>query len=192
MKLYDIGKELFSAPVYPGDPIPSKEPVLEIEKGDLCNLTKLTLGSHSGTHIDAPRHFCRDGEGVEAVPLEKCMGVCKVARVRGNIGEREALKLLEDGTKRLLLQGEIILTKDGARVMAEKGIFLIGVEGQTVGQGEEQEQVHKILLGSRAVILEGLVLKEIDPGEYFLAAQPLKLSGVDGSPVRPVLIKEER
>lgn len=99
--------------------------------------------------------------------------------------------LLEDGTEKLLLKGEILLTPQAAQVMADKKIHLIGVESQTVGEGDGQTLVHQILLGAEIVILEGLVLKEAKPGKYFLAAQPLKWEDVDGSPVRPVLIDME-
>lgn len=69
-KMYDIGKELFSTPAYPGDPVPGKTPYYEIEKGDDCNLTVLTMGSHNGTHLDAPKHFCAGKHGVDKIPLE--------------------------------------------------------------------------------------------------------------------------
>lgn len=188
-KIYDIGKELFSAPTYPGDPKPEKRPFFSIEKGDVCNLTLLTMGSHNGTHLDAPRHFCKDKHGVDKIPLEKTIGACKVAELFGEVTGEEIRELLADGTRKLLLKGEILLTPEAAQVLAEKEMDLIGVEGQTVGEGETQISIHKILLGAEVVILEGLVLKEIEPGSYFLAAQPLKLAGLDGAPVRPVLLK---
>lgn len=187
-QLLDIGKELFSTPVYPGDPAPEKQPFFQIEKGDNCNLTVLTMGSHNGTHLDAPKHFCQGRGGVESIPLEKCMGICKVVSLTGGITASVMEKLLQDGTKKLLIQGEILLTPEAAQVMAACSIDLVGVESQTVGEGEGQKEVHKILLGKDVVILEGLVLKQVLPGTYFLAAQPLKMEGLDGSPVRPVLI----
>lgn len=189
--LYDIGKELFSTPSYPGDPVPDKKPFLSIENGDICNLTLMTLGSHNGTHLDAPMHFCRGKHGVDGIPLEKTMGDCKVAELSGKVTANAVKELLEDGTRKLLLKGEILLTPEAANVLAEKEIHLLGVESQTVGEGETQISIHQILLGAEIVILEGLVLDQVQPGNYFLAAQPLKLEGVDGSPVRPVLIKWE-
>ena len=72
-QIYDIGKELFSTPAYPGDPVPCKTPFLEIKKGDVCNLTVITMGSHNGTHLDAPKHFCPDKGGVDTIPLAKCI-----------------------------------------------------------------------------------------------------------------------
>ena len=87
-KMYDIGKELFSTPAYPGDPVPGKTPYYEIEKGDDCNLTVLTMGSHNGTHLDAPKHFCAGKHGVDKIPLEKCMGVCRVAEAAAQYRRR--------------------------------------------------------------------------------------------------------
>ena len=98
---------------------------------------------------------------------------------------------MADGTKKLLLKGEILLTPEAARVIADAKIDLIGVESQTVGEGHTQPVIHEILLSVEVVILEGLVLKQVKPGQYFLAAQPLKWEGLDGSPVRPVLISAD-
>lgn len=151
----------------------------------------ITMGSHNGTHLDAPKHFCEGKGGVDTIPLEKCLGICKVAEINGEVTGRIMENLLEDGTEKLLLKGEILLTPQAAQVMADKKIHLVGVESQTVGEGDGQMLVHQILLGAEVVILEGLVLKEVKPGKYFLAAQPLKWEDVDGSPVRPVLIDME-
>lgn len=189
LKIYDIGKEMFSTPVYPGDPGPEKTPFMEIEKGDICNLTVITMGSHNGTHLDAPKHFCKGKGGVDTIPLNKCIGICKVAELSGEVTKEMVESLLADGTRKLLIKGEILLTPESAEAMAEKKLDLIGVEDQTVGAGESQKIVHRILLGAEVVILEGLVLKEVKPGNYFLAAQPLKWEGLDGSPVRPVLLE---
>lgn len=187
-QIYDIGKELFSAPSYPGDPVPEKRKFFSVENGDACNLTLLTLGSHNGTHLDAPRHFFSEKYGADKIPLEKTLGMCRVAELSGEISAEEVRGLLEGDVRKLLIKGEILLTQEAAQVMAERKLDLVGVEGQTVGEGETQISVHRILLEAEVVILEGLVLKEVTPGKYFLAAQPLKMEGLDGSPVRPVLL----
>lgn len=190
-QIYDIGKELFSSPVYPGDPKPEKSTFLAIEKGDICNLTIIKMGSHNGTHLDAPKHFCQGKGGVDTIPLEKCVGYCKVVEISGVITGKDMERFLADGTKKLLLKGEILLTPEAARVIADAKIDLIGVESQTVGESHTQPVIHEILLSVEVVILEGLVLKQVKPGQYFLAAQPLKWEGLDGSPVRPVLISAD-
>ena len=188
MKIYDISKELFSSSVYPGDPAPEKELFYSTKEGDVCNLTRLTLGSHNGTHLDAPRHFFQEKHGADQIPLEKTIGRCKVAELSGTVSADQIRKLLEPDTRKLLIKGEILLTPEAAQVMAERKLDLIGVEGQTVGEGETQISIHRILLEAEVVILEGILLEEVTPGYYFLAAQPLKMEGLDGSPVRPVLL----
>ncbi len=195
MNLHDITQELFSAPVYPGDPKPNKEYFLNIDRGDICNLSILSMGSHTGTHMDAPRHFYAKGDDICQIPLTKCIGECKViappAQVeKWMIGADDIKKLLADGIKKLLIKGNIELTEEAAVEMAKSGLELVGVEGQTVGPEDAPAQVHYILLEAKVVILEGLRLGEIPTGNYILSASPLKMEGLDGSPVRAVLIEQ--
>ncbi len=194
--IFDISQEIFSSEVYPGDPIPKKEKLLSLnnEKSDICQLTRLIIGSHSGTHLDAPLHFYKDGKDVEQIELEKCVGECKVVSANGKIKEEEIYKWVKDGTKRLLIKGKIDLDSFQAKCLVKSGIYCIGVEQSTVGFGEEQEKVHKILLGAEVVIIEGLRMNEVIDGKYFLSALPLKMKGLDGSPIRAILIdrKEEK
>lgn len=192
MKIIDISQEIFSAEIFPGDPVPGMDMVMSWENDDVCQLTELTLGSHTGTHMDAPRHFLEEGRDVAEVALEKCVGVCKVVEVTGEISGVQMEEMLADGTERLLLKGKQVITEEAARVMAEKCLKCIGVEGLTVGPFSSPAPVHKILLGSEIVILEGLRLDHAAEGEYFLAAQPLKMKELDGSPVRAVLIDFEK
>lgn len=188
--IFDISQELFSAEIYPGDPIPEKEEVLSLnkEKPDMCQLTKLIIGSHTGTHLDAPAHFYRNGKDTTQLELEKCIGECKVVFARGRIKEEEILEWTKDGTKKLLIKGIVELDSLNAAYIVKSGIHCIGVEQSTIGSGEEQEKVHKILLGAEMVILEGLRMSGVLEGKYFLSALPLKMQGVDGSPVRAVLL----
>lgn len=192
MRIIDISQEIFSAEIYPGDSIPGMEMVMSWDNDDVCQLTELTLGSHTGTHMDAPRHFLEDGKDIAEVALEKCMGVCKVVEVAGEISGNQMEEMLSDGTERLLLKGKQVITEAAAKVMAERNLKCIGVEGLTVGPFSAPASVHKILLGSEIVILEGLRLEDAPAGEYFLAAQPLKMKELDGSPVRAVLIDFEK
>ena len=189
MVVFDITKELFSTKVYPGDPIPGRESWLSIENGDLCNLTSLHLGSHSGTHVDAPRHFIENGKSVAEISLEKCVGPCQVVFHNGRIEGAFWKDKFKNKTDKLLIQGNVELDVQAAEYIVACGISLIGVETPTVGDASCQQYVHKILLGHEVVILENLQLNGVLEGEYFLAAQPLKMQGVDGSPVRALLIK---
>ena len=187
--IYDISQEIFSAEIYPGDPMPEKKEILSLHKSvpDKCQLTELKLGSHTGTHIDAPRHFIMDGIDVENVSLEKCLGICKVITVHGRLDEKIIWEVAKEGFHKILIKGEVCLDSENAKCIVDAGIHCIGVEGSTVGSGIEQENVHKILLGRGVVIIEGLRMEEVTDGKYFLSALPLKMDGLDGSPVRAVL-----
>lgn len=190
MVVYDISKELFSTKAYSGDPVPEKESWLSMEKGDVCNLTSLTVGSHSGTHIDAPKHFIGNGKSVAEIPLEKCVGICQVVFHNGKLEEEFWKNKICGKIDKLLIRGNASLDVKAAEAIVAYGINLVGVEAPTVGDSSCQQQVHRILLKNEVVILENLCLDDIQEGEYFLAAQPLKMEGVDGSPVRALLVKE--
>lgn len=188
MKLYDLSKELFGASVFPGDPESRQEPVLSMENGAPCNLTRIAMGSHNGTHMDAPRHFCADGKPIDQVELEKCAGPCKLAELHGPVGGEQIAALLADGTKKLLLRGELELSLEAAQKMTECGLELLGVEGMTVGPVGNPGPVHRELLSHEVVILESAVMQGIPEGTYFLVSAPLKYGGLDGAQCRPILI----
>ena len=107
MKIYDLSKEVFSAAVFPGDPVAYHQPVLELAKGDGCNLTALTLGSHTGTHMDAPSHFVPGGKTIDQVELSRCVGPCTLVEAQGLLTGEWAEKVLETGVRRLLIKGEV-------------------------------------------------------------------------------------
>ena len=187
--IIDITKELFSTPVYPGDPVPSAVQVLGFkkEKPDVCQLTRLSLGSHSGTHLDAPRHFIPGGADVAHIRLEKCFGLCKVAACRGPLQPSQIKSMLEDGTTRLLLKGDVEITPEAALVFTQSSLTTLGVEANTVGNQVTGPVVHRTLLAAEIVILENLDLTDAEPGNYLLSALPLKMDDLDGSPIRAIL-----
>lgn len=194
MKLYDITQELFDSVVFPGDPAPEYERLLQIKEGDPCNLTYVKMCAHNGTHLDAPCHFVDGAEGMEEVPLSKVMGSADVIAWDGVLDGENARKLLDGKEKRVLFKGNTVLTEEAASEFIRQGLVFVGVESQTVGPVEQPEvvkEIHRILLGGRLVIGEGLVLKDVEEGPYFLCAQPLKLAGSDGAPCRAVLIDFE-
>lgn len=191
MKLYDITRDLFRTPVYPGDPAPEYERLQAMEEGDICNLSYLKMCVHNGTHMDAPRHFLEEGKSIEELPLEQVMGRCSVLEFDGVLNGITASDMIAGKEKKILWKGNTVFTEGAAQAFAEYGMELVGVESQTVGAEEDPVPVHRILLGAGMAILEGLCLKEITAGTYFLCAQPLKLEGSDGAPCRAVLIGEE-
>ena len=191
MKIYDISQEVFSCTVYPGDPKPQKQTLSSTAAGDLYNLTAFSMCAHNGTHIDAPFHFLDGGKTVEQMDLELFVGECYVTRLKGFVNGPEARAVLEKagGAERILLAGNLTVTAEGAEVFAAAGIRLIGNEGQSVGPEDAPMQVHLILLNRGIALLEGIVLKDVPEGRYFLSAAPLNLAGSDGAPCRAYLIE---
>jgi arylformamidase len=199
MKIYDISQEVFGCQVYPGDPTPKKSVISSMEKGDLYNLTAFSMCAHNGTHIDAPFHFIKDGKTVDSVSLDTFIGMAYVAEYNGIVSADDATEILEkvkkqnsEAAKRILIKGDAEVSAEAAKVFAESNILLLGNESQTVGPENAPMEVHLILLGAGAVLLEGIRLAEVSEGVYFLNAAPLNLSGADGSPCRAILIAAER
>jgi len=196
LKIIDISQEVFSACVYPGDPAPHKEILQNMEEGALYNLTAFSMCAHNGTHVDAPKHFIKDGPAIDDIPLEVTVGYCYVARFDGIITRDAALGILHEAqishpeaAKRLLIAGDAELSLEAAELLAQKGILLFGNESQTVGNESAPMAVHKALLGKNVVLLEGIRLNCVEQGVYILNAAPLNLAGSDGAPTRAILIK---
>lgn len=167
---YDVTRSIHPGmPVYPGDP-----PVKATLVADYPAVTRWSLGSHTGTHVDAPRHLGFDG-GVDSLSLEV---LCGPAEVRSAEEPPVALPM------RVLLKGDSLIDEAWTEALLIQGVRLIGVEGLSIEEGLE---AHLRLLEAGVVILEGLDLSSVPPGEYQLFCLPLKLRGGDGAPARVVL-----
>ena len=190
MKIYDISQEVFSCAVYPGDPQPEKQTLYSTAAGDLYNLTSFAMCAHNGTHVDAPFHFLHHGKTVEQMDLSVFVGDCYVARHEGDVTAEAAQEILKKsgGAARILIAGNATVTAEAAAEFAAGGIKLLGNEGQTVGPEKAPMRVHLILLRQEIALLEGIVLKDVPEGRYFLSAAPLNLAGADGAPCRAYLI----
>ena len=196
MKLYDISQEVFGCAVYPGDPAPKRETLSRMEAGDLYNLTAFSMCAHNGTHVDAPYHFIPQGNTVEQIPLEKTVGLCFVAEWNGVLNEENARRILRraaltlrESARRILLKGNVTVSAEAARLFAENGVDLIGNESQTVGPEDAPMEVHRILLGADVVLLEGIRLRDVPEGVFFLNAAPICLGSADGAPCRAILVE---
>ncbi|GEM_PF-453144 len=192
-RIIDISQEVFSCKVFPGDPKPSGTRLMSMDRGDVCNLTQLSMCAHNGTHVDAPYHFINHGRTIDRMGLEPFVGDCFVARHSGDVTADDARSIMEKAAaagaaQRILIAGKAVVTAGAARVFAQDGIMLLGNESQTVGPEDSPKEVHLILLGSGAVLLEGIVLSHVEEGRYFLSAAPLDLGGCDGAPCRAYLI----
>lgn len=187
MKIYDITQEILSGRGYPGDPQPTSERIYKMEEGSYCNVTTFAMCAHNGTHMDAPYHFYENGKSIDEVNLNQCVGSCIV--IDSSANEYKAIQeKLEQGYTRILLKGEWNITMEIGKLLNEYHVMLVGVESQSVGPMDSPMDVHLELLGEGVVLLEGLVLTEVEPAEYFLLAPPLKLGGSDGAPCRALLL----
>jgi len=190
MNIYDISQELFSGRIFPGDSTPTLTKIRSIEAGDSYNLTDLQMCVHNATHIDAPAHFLPKGKTIEQIELSRCIGPASVIEFEGIITANIIREKIVNTEKRILFKGSGILTPDAATELNKLGIILVGTESQTVGNEENLAAIHLELLKKEVVILEGLVLKDVPAGSYFLFAAPLKLGGVEGAPCRAILIDQ--
>jgi arylformamidase len=188
-------------PIYAGDPGVAVELAKSIARGDSSNVSHLTLGAHTGTHIDAPRHFIPKGEAASELPLEPFIGPCAVVDATaesGPLGRAAVASLdLPPGVERVLLKTSnsalwdrdafepdfVRLNADGANALIDRGIRLVGIDYLSVGD----LNAHLLLLAAGVGVIEGLDLRGVDRGDYFLVCLPLKIAGSDGAPARAVL-----
>jgi arylformamidase len=182
-------------PVWPGDPPVLVEPVARIEAGDPAAVSRLELGTHTGTHVDPPAHFLPGGVTVDALPLDVLVGPAIVADLTAAPGPVDAGRLesqhLPEGTTRLLLKtgaADGAVTADGARWLVERGVRLVGADTLSIEPAIGDYPVHRTLLGAGVVIVEGLDLSAVAAGPYQLVCLPLRITGGDGAPARAVLI----
>lgn len=191
--IYDISQELFSCAVFPGDPAPVREVLADMGKGDIINLTALSLCAHNGTHLDAPSHFIKNGKTIDELDPSAFLGDCYVVHHEGDVTAAHAREILEKAAaagadQRILIGGKATVTEAAAHVFAAAQIKLIGNESQTVGPEDGPMAVHLILLGADVVLLEGIVLSCVPEGKYFLTATPINLGGCEGAPCRAMLV----
>lgn len=180
--------------VWPGDPPVLVEPLSRVEAGDVAAVSRLALGTHTGTHVDPPAHFLAGGATVDQLPLDVLVGPAVVADLTGG-GPIDAARLealgLADGTVRLLLKTsatEGLLTPDGAAWLVERGVRLVGADTLSIEPATDNYPVHRCLLGAGVIIVEGLDLTAAAPGRYQLVCLPLRIAGGDGAPARAVLL----
>jgi len=191
--------------VYPGDPVPHIERPKAIRAGDVCNLSLLTMGSHTGTHVDAPYHFIDDGPRLGEVALDRMVGEALVADLRGRaavdagalahtpLRQGDILLCLTDNSARwaapAFQRDFTYLTADAAELLVERGVRAVGIDYLSIEQfGSADFPVHHRLLGAGVFIIEGLDLRGVEPGRYTLVCLPLKFPDLDGAPARAVLL----
>jgi arylformamidase len=206
MKIYDVSVPISpEMPVYPGDPGIVVERKESITKGDPCNLTLLSMGTHTGTHIDAPYHFVESGIKVDQIPINLLTGRTYVVELTAARIDAEVLKEIDLGehvrvifktrnsylwSGNRFVEDYVHVTPEAAEILVESGIKLVGIDWLSIEQfGSKTFQTHHTLLGNGVVIIEGLNLAEVEAGDYELICLPLKIKDGDGAPARVILRK---
>lgn len=192
--------------VYPGDPRFQSKTVCSFKQGSMCEVSELTIGSHCGTHIDAPLHMIPGGGDIESLPLDCYVGSCRVLTIPAaiisekmleelDIKEGERILFRTDPEGRSQQKGRFnpaVLSMRAAQLLAGRRVKLVGIDSPTVENMELCDgEVHRTLLGAGIAILEGVCLKDATKERYMLSALPLRLTGENGAPCRAVLIDEE-
>ena len=204
MKIIDISVLLAPAmAIYPGDPEVKFRPW----PGKDWGLTEITMGTHTGTHMDAPSHAIKNGKGITDLALDKFIGPCRVldmTKVKHAIKLRDLKAAKIKNGERILvrtrnsLRGDVevfrpdyvYLSGDATEYLAKLPITLFGIDAFSIKQrGSDDLRPHTVLLHKNIAILERINLTHVRPGGYTLVALPLPLKGLDGSPVRAVLLK---
>ncbi len=177
---------------------------MDMAQGDPANVSRLSLGVHSGTHVDAPVHFLADGAGVDTIPLDCLLGEARVVEVGDvpSIGAAELRAVAPRAGERLLFKTRnsarcwkadrvlpdfVYLSREGAALLAERRVRTVGIDYLSIAGMEEGVPTHRVLLEQRICIIEGLNLSSVQPGSYELICLPLRLAGADGAPARVIL-----
>lgn len=198
--------------VWEGDPPVIVERAVSMDAGASYNVTRLDMGAHTATHVDAPAHFLPGGRGVDALDLDALVGPARVAefdQTRGITAADLEAAGIPAGTERLLLKTPnsrlwrshpgafyrdfVGVTAGGARWLVQRGVRLVGIDYLSI-EGTDDiysgAPVHHVLLEAGVIILETLNLSAVEPGEYTLLCLPLNIPGADGAPARAVLAKD--
>jgi arylformamidase len=211
MRIYDITVPLGpNTHIWDSGKAPSIRADLSISEGDFANVTSLAMGSHSGTHTDAPSHFVAEGATIDRLPAETLVGPALVVEHTGtqHITAADLAALGVDGSHQRVLfktsngplwespafrRDFIALAPSAAKRLIELGVRLVGIDYLSIEPYEAGETcpIHRALMTAGIVVLEGADLREVPPGEYLLVCAPIKLVGAEGAPTRAFLIVEE-
>jgi len=210
MQIFDISLTISpKLPVWPGDPAIHFHQLSDMDKGDTCNVTHISMSVHAGTHVDAPHHFLNDNRTVDDLDLNILTGQAYLVELPDQVDEI-SYEILDGasipaGIERLLIKTRnseiwsrgaeefyedfVAINNDGAKWLVQKGIKLVGVDYLSVAPFGEGVPTHRTLLNAGVIALEGLNLSHVPAGYYDLYCLPLKLGGSDGAPARAILKK---
>ena len=206
-KLFDITLPIHAEmAVYPGDDPPRRTWLRRIQDGDRNNLSALAIGSHTGTHVDAPYHFVENGTTLDQIPPETFVGEALVVEITDprSITVAELKTHPISSVKRVLFKTRnssllassafqedfVYIGGQAADYLVEQGVRLVGIDYLSVDEyGAQSSPAHHALLGHGVVIVEGVDLSSVEPGVYTLICLPLKVVGAEGAPVRAILMR---
>ncbi|WP_203246534.1 cyclase family protein [Sporosarcina beigongshangi] len=202
MKMYDVTGTIYEGMTVYKDKA-EKQPKFNRVTNGYVTETRMELDVHSGTHIDAPLHMVVDGDTFESIPMESLVGECKVldlTDVEDGITKADLEKFEISKGDFLFFKTKnsfeeafdfdfIYLTHDGAEYLSEIGVRGTGIDTLGIERSQEGHPTHKTLFANNIIIIEGLRLKEVEQGTYFMVAAPLKLTGTDASPARVLLFE---
>ncbi len=190
---------------WPDNPPIRIERMLDIERGDTVNVSTISMGSHTGTHMDAPLHFVRGGKGLDEMPLDAAIGHARVIEVHDpesikpdelrphkiHGGERVLFKTQNSARhwqEDAFIEDFVYVSKEAARYLAACEVRTVGIDYLSVGGFlRDGVKTHQALLEAGIWIIEGLGLPQVEPGEYELLCLPLKIERSDGAPARAIL-----
>lgn len=211
MKIYDVTVPIKNEmPVWPGDPAVQNHLISAIQNGDEANVTCIRMSAHTGTHIDAPRHFIESGETIDNLDLNILMGEMEIIDIDSSVTliekstleaiekhqwkervffktRNSSLKLLEKNT---FTQDFTALSPDAAEYLIHHGVRLVGIDYLSIAPFENGAETHVALLQKSIIVVEGLNLSEVPAGIYDLIALPILLRNADGAPARVLLIQQ--
>ncbi len=197
----DVSVPIYAGMVhFPDNPAIEIAKITDVESGDICTISRLALGSHTGTHIDAPMHFLPGGTGTEQVPLDHLIGPARVIEIKDpdlvraeelrvhDLGVGERLLFKTSNSERCWKTSQFVpdfvsIAEDAASYLAGLNTLAVGIDYLSAGSPE----THRTLLGAGVVIVEGLNLTGISQGRYELLCLPLKILGGDGALARVLL-----
>jgi len=205
-KWIDISVSLHSGMVHwPYNPRVKIERLKDMDKGAVCNVSVMSLGAHTGTHMDAPLHFLKNGKSLDKLPLEATIGPARVVEIKDremvrpdelrahNLRRGERILFKTRNSSRCwktdaFIEDFVYISREAAQYLVDRGIRTIGVDYLSVGGFHRDGlETHRILLGAEVWIIEGINLSKVKPGNYELVCLPLKVLGSDGAPARALL-----
>ena len=208
LMIYDVSVPIANTmPVWPGDPPVHLEQKSHESRdhSHIVTVTDIHMGSHTGTHFDAPFHMIHSGKKLDEFPLDVFVGKASVFEIPGvrSIGRSDLERFKWNGVERVLFKTEnsnhwqdgkffeefVYLEPDGAEFLVERSVRLVAIDYLSIDKFKsESHPTHMVLLSKDILVIEGLNLKNIAPGEYMLYALPLNLRNVEGGPARVILV----